>query len=144
MNINTKIRYGLRTIIEIADPSNTDGVLQKDIARNQNISNKYLDSIIMGLKLKGLIANTRGKGSGYKLTRPAEEITMFDIYTSFEKIEIVECINNKTLCERQTHDCTASNYWMQFAKQLKEMLQKKTLAQIIEETCYLCNDLENR
>jgi len=96
----------------------------------------------MGLKLNGLIANSKGKGSGYKLTRPAEEITMYDIYTSFEQIDIVECINNKTYCERLTHECTSKNYWKEFRDGFKQMLLDKTLAQIITDTCYLCNDLE--
>ena len=42
MKINTKIRYGLRTMIEIANAQDDNGVLQKDIAKNQNISLKYL------------------------------------------------------------------------------------------------------
>ena len=112
MRVNTKIRYGLRTLIEIASSTEQSGMLQKDISKNQNISIKYLDAIISSLKVKGLIANAKGKGSGYKLTRPAEEITMLDIYTAFEQIVIVECINNRSFCERATHTCTSRNYWI--------------------------------
>ncbi|HBK42488.1 MAG TPA: Rrf2 family transcriptional regulator, partial [Porphyromonadaceae bacterium] len=64
MKINSKIRYGLRTMIEIACCKEPTGILQKDIAKNQNISVKYLDYIISALKLKGLISNTKGRGSG--------------------------------------------------------------------------------
>jgi DNA-binding IscR family transcriptional regulator len=59
MKINTKIRYGLRTMLEIAKAPDNEGILQKDIAKNQNISLKYLDSIISSLKLKGLIHNSK-------------------------------------------------------------------------------------
>lgn len=142
MKINTKIRYGLRTMIEIASSGNQDGVLQKDIAKNQNISLKYLDPIIASLKLKQLIVNSKGKGSGYVLAKPAEKISMLDIYTAFERIEIVECINNYEFCVRSTHDCKANNYWMEFGHDFIELLAKRNLKEILERTKYVCTDCE--
>jgi len=142
MKINSKIRYGLRTIIEIANHTDPNGILQKDIAKNQHISLKYLDSIISSLKIKGLVANSKGRGSGYILTREPKDITMLDIYTAFEQIIVVECINNKSLCERNTHNCKAQNYWMEFSLDFRKILSKKTLAEVIQETYYECKDLE--
>jgi len=129
-------------MIEIASSTETNGMLQKDIAKNQNISLKYLDPIISALKLKGLIANSKGKGSGYRLTRPTEEISMLDIYTAFEQIVVIECINNCDFCERSIHDCKAQNYWQEFKEEFIHNLEKKNLAQIINETYYECNKLE--
>ena len=141
MRINTKIRYGLRTMIEIAGSTDANGMLQKDIAKNQNISLKYLDPIISSLKLKGLIANSKGRGSGYRLTREPKDITMLDIYTAFEQIVVVECINNLNYCDRSMHDCKGRNYWNEFKNELAEMLQRKNLEQIIEETHYECKGI---
>ncbi len=132
MKVNTKIRYGLRTIIEIAKSEQPNGVLQKDIAVNQDISVKYLDSIISSLKLKGLIANTKGKGSGYKLTRSTNEISVLDVYSAFEPVIIVDCINNKDFCDR-SGDCRAKDYWCELKSEFQELLAKKTLDQIIEK-----------
>lgn len=140
MKINTKIRYGLRTMIEIACSNQQEGILQKDIAMNQNISIKYLDTIVASLKLKGLIANIRGKGSGYVLARSADDISIHEIYTAFERIEIVDCINNKNFCERATHDCTAHNFWKNFQRDVVKMLSTKSLQEIINETNYTCKD----
>ncbi|PKP06744.1 MAG: Rrf2 family transcriptional regulator [Bacteroidetes bacterium HGW-Bacteroidetes-5] len=130
MKINTKIRYGMRAMIDIANSQNPEGVLQKDIALHQDISLKYLDSIIAALKLKGLIANSKGKGSGYKLTRDPNEITVWDIYTAFEPTIIVDCIENKEFCNRSC-DCKSRDYWIEFKKDLIELLSKKRLSQII-------------
>jgi len=141
MRVNSKIRYGLRTVIEIATSTDPKGMLQKDIAKNQHISLKYLDSIISALKVKGLVANSKGKGSGYRLTREPKDITMLDIYTAFEEIVVVECINNMGFCERATHDCKAKNYWKEFSSDFKELLSKKNLEQIIEDTYYECKDI---
>lgn len=130
MKINTKIRYGMRAMIDIASSSNPDGVLQKDIAIHQDISLKYLDSIIAALKLKGLIANAKGKGSGYRLTRDPENITVWDIYTAFEPTIIVDCIENKAFCDSSCN-CLSRDYWIEFKKDLIELLSKKTLLQIL-------------
>jgi Rrf2 family protein len=103
---------------------------------------KYLDSIISSLKLKGLVANSKGRGSGYILTREPKDITMLDIYTAFEQIVVVECINNMSLCDRNTHDCKAKNYWMEFSIDFRKLLARKTLAEVLQETYYECKDLE--
>jgi Rrf2 family protein len=141
MRVNSKIRYGLRTIIEIASSTDPNGVLQKDIAKSQHISLKYLDPIISSLKLKGLISNSKGRGSGYKLTRDPKDITMLDIYTAFEQIVVIECINNLSFCDRSLHDCKGRNFWQEFKIDFEALLANKNLEQIIEETYYECKDL---
>lgn len=130
MKVNTKIRYGLRTIIEIALCDDPNGILQKDIAINQDLSIKYLDVIIVSLKLKGLIANSKGKGSGYKLNRAMEEITMFDIYTAFEPITFVDCLDNRSFCNRSS-SCESIDFWDDLRTEVVEVLKKKKLSQIV-------------
>lgn len=136
MKLNTKIRYGLRTVIEIAMSDNPRGILQKDIAQKQKISVKYLDSIISALKVKGIIANTKGRGGGYRLVKPAGDISMLEVYTAFEPVTVVECIENKDFCD-QACDCISRDYWIEFKHNYSELLAKKSLAQIIL-------DLENK
>ncbi len=140
MRVNSKIRYGLRTIIEIATSEDPNGVLQKDIAKSQHISLKYLDPIISSLKLKGLITNSKGRGSGYILTRNPKDITMYDIYTAFEQIIVIECINNLGYCDRSAHDCKGRNYWNEFKDGIIKLLLEKNLYQIMQETHYECKD----
>lgn len=132
MKINTKIRYGLRAMICINNCDNQDGVMQKTIAEDQDLSNKYLDAIIAALKLKGLITTYRGKGSGYILTRPASMISMYDIYTAFEPINVVECLNNPQFCNRFC-ECKASDYWGELKRDFIKLLKAKTLEQIAKE-----------
>lgn len=132
MKINTKIRYGLRTVIEVANSTDPCGILQKDIAVNQNISLKYLDTIISSLKLKGILTHAKGKGSGFKLTRKPEEISVYDVYTAFESITMVDCIDNKDFCDRSC-DCCSKEFWNELRTEFKEILSKKTIAQIIDK-----------
>jgi len=132
MKINTKIRYGLRTMISIACCDEPKGLLQKDIAEKQKLSVKYLDAIISSLKSKGLITTFKGKGSGYRLTRPAIEISMYDIYTAFERITVVECLDNPEFCEFECC-CAANNYWSQMKIDFIKILKSKNLDEIAKK-----------
>lgn len=139
MNINTKIRYGLRSMIEIGSADDNMGVLQKDIAEKQDISLKYLDSIISALKRAKLIENKYGRGSGYVLTRDASRITMLDIYTAFDPIKVVECVCDSSFCDKSQNGCRANSYWTEFRYEVMNILRKKNLAQIIRDEGMGCN-----
>ncbi|MCK9304861.1 MAG: Rrf2 family transcriptional regulator [Bacteroidales bacterium] len=132
MKINTKVRYGMRAMIFIAQSEKSEGVLQREIADNQNISVKYLDSIIASLKAKGLIANVRGKGNGYRLTRPPEEITALDIYNAFEPVSLCDCIDNAFFCDRSANCCTR-HFWAELNTHMTSFLAGKNLAQIMNK-----------
>jgi Rrf2 family protein len=111
MKISTRTRYGVRAMLEIANGGITKGVFQKDIALNQQLSNKYLDQIIHSLKTANLICDVRGKKSGYVLTREAKDITIYDIHRAFEsEISFVDCMSGNFICERQGK-CNARKFW---------------------------------
>ena len=132
MKINTKIRYGLRALIELGLHDNTKGVFQKDIAKNQQLSEKYLDPIISALKISGLIENTRGKKSGYILKKDPSEISIFDVYKTFEPCpSIVYCICRPSICDR-AKKCSAIEYWTGLNDVIINHLKNTTLANLID------------
>ncbi|MDO9634035.1 MAG: Rrf2 family transcriptional regulator [Paludibacter sp.] len=143
MKVNTKIRYGLRAMISIACCEEPRGLLQKDIAEKQKLSNKYLDAIISSLKSKGLITTYRGKGSGYKLTRPANLISMYDIYTAFEPITVVECLDNPLFCEFECC-CPANMYWSEMKLGFINILKSKSLEDVSKNERPCLEELESR
>ena len=111
MKINTKIRYALRTIIEIAMQKNDSGILQKEIAEKQNISVKYLDQIIAGLKTAGVIINSGGKKSGYILAKNASGINVYEVYRAFEPdLSVINCNAEYGACIKENY-CAAQEYW---------------------------------
>ena len=133
MQLNTKVRYGLRTMMEIALQPENKSILQKDIAKNQNISDKYLDHIIASLKANGLIMNTSGKKSGYILKKPSHEITIYDIYKSFEpELSIVHCLENPSFCEKYG-SCSARELWNELNLLNKKFLIKNNLADLVSK-----------
>ncbi len=133
MKIGTRTRYGLRTLLEIAKIGYTGGVLQKDISLHQSLSNKYLDHIIHGLKTSGLIINVKGKKSGYRLNRKAEDITLLDIHNALEpEIFIVECLTPECNCDRSDH-CPAYQVWGGLNKIIVDYLKNVTLADVLRK-----------
>jgi Rrf2 family protein len=132
LKISTKTRYGVRTMIEIAlSETGKKGVLQKDISENQQISNKYLDHIIQALKTSQLIINSRGKKSGYILTRKPAEITIYDIHRAFEPgICLIECLSGNFKCP-QEDSCMTKGFWGELNNLITNYFKSVTLEDLI-------------
>jgi Rrf2 family protein len=138
MKLNTKVRYGLRAMIELAMNSSISGLLQKDIAERQEIPLKYLDKIISELKSAGLINNVSGKKSGYLLSREASKISVYDIYRAFEgKLTIIQCLNGNSLCCRNGQ-CASQEFWRKMNFEIESTMTDKTLDQL----AYLQKELD--
>ncbi len=135
MKINTKTRYAIRTMIEIAlhQTMRKGGILQKEIARKQHISEKYLDQIIASLKTAGLIKNAAGKKSGYILNLPFENISVYDIFKAFNaNLEIVECLEEGKECE-SSQTCPVKEYWNELNDSIIMDMKNKTLSELVKQ-----------
>lgn len=133
MKFNTKIRYGLRAILEIALDETEGGVFQKDIAERQQISVKYLDNIIASLKTAGLIINAKGRKSGYILTRKPSEIKVIDVYNAFEPgIIVVDCMSGKYVCDLSSK-CGVRGFWHGLNNTIINYFESYTLEDLIKE-----------
>lgn len=133
MKFNTKTRYGVRTMLEIAMQDPQQGIFQKDIANKQRISFKYLDQIVAALKAADLITNVGGKKSGYILMHPASEITIYDIHKAFApEINIVDCLSERVDCEDMGH-CAPRDLWKGLNDKIIEYLRNYTLQDLVDQ-----------
>ena len=73
MLISTKGRYALRVMIDLAEHRTEDFISLKGVAQRQEISEKYLESIIRMLVKARVLESLRGKGGGYRLRKPPEQ-----------------------------------------------------------------------
>ncbi len=120
-------------MLEIAMNGSNSGVFQKDISKNQEISNKYLDHIIHALKTSQLISNAKGKKSGYILTRKPSEITIFDIHNAFEPgICLIECLSGNYECNRR-EGCLTVGFWGQLNNMIIDYFKSVTLDDLIHK-----------
>lgn len=131
MMISTKGRYALRVMIDLAE-HNSDGYLPlKDIARRQNISEKYLESIIQVLSRENFLVGLRGKGGGYKLTREAQTYTVGSILKltegSLAPVACLECKPNQ--CERAAI-CKTLPMWRKLDEIITNYFESITIADL--------------
>lgn len=139
--MNTKVRYGLRAMIEIARCPN--GILQKEISELQDIPLAYLDSIISSLRNAGLIINYGGKGSGYILAKKQEEISVYDVYRAFEpELVLVNCSCPTQECKR-SQICPTKDYWCDLNFQIKSFMENKKLADLVQAHKHILETIKN-
>ena len=102
MMISIKGKYALQTLLDLAQQEKRssevstcgDYVSLKVIAERQNISMKYLEAIVAVLNKGGLLKSTRGKDGGYRLARPASEITVAEVMALTEgSLAPVSCLD---------------------------------------------------
>lgn len=86
MKISTKARYAITAMMDLALHENARPVTLSDISQYQGISLSYLEQLFARLRARGLVSGVRGPGGGYRLARPASEVTI---------AQIVEAINDK-------------------------------------------------
>ncbi|HAM10708.1 MAG: hypothetical protein A2X04_06580 [Bacteroidetes bacterium GWF2_41_9] len=134
MKFNSKTRYGLRTMLELSLRENMGGgILQKEIAENQDVSVKYLDQIIASLKAAGLIVNAGGKKSGYRLNRPSGDITIYDVYLAFEgDLSIIDCLSPGKECPRE-QNCVLRMFWSNLNIIIRSRMEAVNLSMLAED-----------
>lgn len=135
MMISTRGRYALRVMIDLAQNQREGYIPLEEIARRQDISEKYLESIIVLLSRGGLVLSLRGKGGGYKLSRLPEEYPVGEILLLTEKtLSPVACLEKNGGCSRSGH-CLTLPLWEGLDKTISEYLMGYTLRDLLEEKC---------
>jgi Rrf2 family protein len=131
MKLSTRSRYGVRMMSDLADNFGKSPVFLKDVAKREDISEKYLSLIVIPLKSAGLIQSTRGARGGYHLARRPEEITLQDIFNAIEgEVCLVDCIKNIKECSRVSI-CPTRDIWSLLGEKIRETLSSVTLADLV-------------
>ena len=132
MKLSTRIRYGVRLMLSLAENWGEGPVFLKDIAREEQISEKYLSLIIIPLRTKGLVNSMRGAHGGYTLAKSPESITIEQIVEAIEgKPSLVDCIANATICHRADH-CVTREVWELLGDKISETLESVNLEQLVK------------
>ncbi|WP_438317476.1 RrF2 family transcriptional regulator [Candidatus Caldatribacterium sp. SIUC1] len=106
-------------------------VFLRDIAKREEISEKYLGQLIIPLRSAGLISSKRGAEGGYQLARPPETITVLEIVEALEgKVIIVDCLRDEALCQRAS-SCAAREVWKKLQEAIVRALGGITLAEVV-------------
>jgi Rrf2 family protein len=131
IKLSTRTRYGVRLMLDLAQKHGSGPVLLKDIAKEEDLSEKYLSLIVMPLKASGLLKAIRGASGGYTLSREPSEITLKEIVESLEgKIFLVDCDPDPKSCTR-SRVCATRDVWQVIAAKISEELESMNLADLV-------------
>lgn len=131
MMISTKGRYALRVMLDLADHGTGGYIPLKDLARRQEISVKYLENILASLSRAGLVDAARGKGGGYRLSKPAADYSAGEIIRLAEgSLTSVACLKDeKKGCEKAGH-CRALPLWQGLDQVIDQYLDSISLSDL--------------
>ena len=135
MKLSTKGRYGLRALIDLAQYGEQEGVSIQSISARQQISDSYLEQLVRKLKKAGLVTSVRGAQGGYRLARPAEEISVGDVLRALEgSIEAVSCQEGENPSCVGKDLCVARFVWQKVNKSIQETVDSIMISQLVEES----------
>ena len=127
MKLSTRTRYGVRLMLDLAVNRDRGQIFLKDIAREEDISEKYLSLIIIPLKGAGLVNSTRGARGGYSLARDPAKITLKEIVDALEgETCLVDCVKNSSSCPRSGR-CASRDLWTIVSRSISHALGSLTL-----------------
>lgn len=132
MKISTRGRYAIRVMLDLAEHNNGEYITLMDIAKRQEISEKYLESIVSTLSKNEYVFALRGKGGGYRLAKAPEEYTIGSILKLAEgSLAPVACLeDNPNKCPRAS-ECKTLKMWEGMYRLIDEYFEGITLADLI-------------
>ena len=134
MIVSTKGRYALRVMLCLAQRGGDDYIPLKEIAETENISQKYLESIMTILSKARFVDAVHGKGGGYRLNRKPEEYTVGSILRLTEgSLAPVSCTTQgAAACSRSTC-CQTLPMWEKLEKMINDFFEGITLADLLRD-----------
>ena len=120
MNISVKSEYALHAVLDLALQPAGEPVKIAEVARRQKIPQKFLELILANLKQGGFVESRRGAEGGYRLARPANEITVGEV------LRFVEEIKNP---RRQTGD-PFTDVWQRVDQAVSDILENTSFAEL--------------
>jgi Rrf2 family protein len=132
MKLSTRARYGVRLMIALALNYPNGPVFLKDIAKGENISEKYLSLIMIPLRSAGLVNSIRGAHGGYSLAREPSQINLKEIVDLLEgDSSLVDCVKDPSACPR-VPICVSRDVWAMIGGKISETLSAITLDTLVK------------
>lgn len=132
MKISTKGRYALRLMLDLALHNTGEPISLKDIAKRENISDKYLEQIISVLNKAGYVQSIRGAQGGYILRKKPEEYTVGNILRLTEgSLAPVACLEDENAACEKENDCVTVMIWKKMNDAINDVVDNITLEDLV-------------
>ena len=161
MMISIKGRYALRVMLDMAEHGGSEWHRLSDVAQRQQLSKKYLETIMAALSRANLmvskyflesranlVESAVGKSGGYRLTRSPEDYPVGEILRAVEgNLSPIACQSEDGSGCGASCDCDARLFWQGLEDQINSYVDNHTLAQFMrvnEKTPAVLNGTERR
>lgn len=126
--------YALRTILFIAQRNKQEGPVQTEaIAEALDIPRNYLSKILHRLAQQGVLQSTRGRGGGFLLSRPPEEMPIIEVVGLFDQISPGrKCLLGRPVCS-DAHACDAHAAWKDMSERVATFFRETTVGDLLGE-----------
>jgi Rrf2 family protein len=127
MRISAKVDYAIRAAAELAAAPETESVKGEQLSQAQGIPLRFLENILRELRHAGIVRAQRGSEGGYRLARPAREITLADIIRAVEgPLAAVQGVRPESVhCDGAARDLP--EVWIAVRASLRQVLETVTL-----------------
>ena len=132
MKISTKGRYAIRLMLDLAVNNTGEPISLKDVAKRQDISDKYLEQIISVLNRAGYVKSVRGAQGGYYLRKRPEDYTVGMILRLTEgSMAPVDCLEYEDYACSRKDDCVTLLLWKKLDDAIKGVIDTVTLEDLV-------------
>lgn len=132
--ISTRGRYAVRILLDLAEHADGALIPMKEVAARQGISLKYIERIMPALQNSGLIESTHGIGGGYRLAKPPETVTLWEILSLAEgDLAPVACLETGAEPCGRAPICKTLPVWQGYYALTKDYFSNLTLADLLKQ-----------
>ncbi len=134
MKLNTRVRYAVMALADIAKFDKQNPISLRDISLRQNISLVYLEQIFSKLKKNNIVKSIRGTNGGYILTKDPEQIKLSNIFSAVEeKVKTKQCKKeSKKGCNGKSTKCITHYLWDELEIYINDFFDKKNLGDLLK------------
>ena len=118
-------------MLELASHFGEGPIELKEIAKNENISIKYLEQVINPLRANGLVKAIRGSKGGYSLAKPPSEICLYEVIEILEgPLSLIECLSDSKACQKVS-SCVTREIWKEVSDAISKIFYSVTLEDMV-------------
>ena len=134
MKLNTRSRYAVMALADMASFDRQNPISLRDISLRQNISLVYLEQIFSKLKKNNIVKSVRGVNGGYILAKTPEQIKLLNIFSAVdEKVKTIQCRReSKKGCNGRSTKCITHYLWDDLEMHINDFFEKKNLGDILK------------
>jgi Rrf2 family protein len=140
--LSKKAKYAINALVHLAKQYEKGPILISDISEQENIPQKFLESILLDLKNAGILSSKKGRGGGYYLIKSPEDVNLADVMRLFDgPIAFLPCVTYKYYerCEECIDEATCGirQVFYEVRNETVEILKRSSLAAIIKKEKFL-------